>query len=112
MTPQPGNRVSCLCLRCVALRACMREATRDQGVSRHVFVPSSSPSPASPAPPSASFAVKPMIFLNTFFDGYCKTAAFLIRFPLHRVLDQMSLAEYCKSAPQIGCPAVARLPDL
>ena len=44
-----------------ALRACVRDATRDQGVSRHVFVPaapSPSPSPASPAAASR----------------YCKTA--------------------------------------
>ena len=33
-----------------ALRACVRDATRDQGVSRHVFVP---PSP-SPSPAAAS----------------------------------------------------------
>ena len=56
-TPQPGNRVSCLCLRCV--RACVRDATRDQGVSRRVFVPPS-PSP-SPAPPGPSFRKEAII---------------------------------------------------
>ena len=42
------------------LRACVRDATRDQCVSRHVFVP-----PPSPAPPAAA-------------SRYCKTAVKLM----------------------------------
>ena len=54
VTPPTGK--SCFVF-VFALRACVRDATRDQGVSRHVFVPP----PAAPPPAAAS--------------RYCKTAA-------------------------------------
>ena len=50
VTPPTGK--SCFVF-VFALRACVRDATRDQGVSRHVFVPSPS-SPSSPSPAAAS----------------------------------------------------------
>ena len=51
-TPQPGNRVSCLCLRCV--RACVTRREISV-VSRHVFVPAAAAPAASPSPAAASF---------------------------------------------------------
>ena len=56
MTPPTGK--SCFVF-VFALRACVRDATRDQGVSRHLFVPAA---PAAPAPAPAAGS------------RYCKTA--------------------------------------
>ena len=50
MTPPTGK--SCFVF-VFALRACVRDATRDQGESRHVFVPAS-PAPAYPSPSPAA----------------------------------------------------------
>ena len=53
VTPPTGK--SCFVF-VFALRACVRDATRDQGVSRHVFVPAPAPAPSAPAAASFSFS--------------------------------------------------------
>ena len=44
-----------------ALRACVRDATRDQGVSRRVFVPAPAAPAAAPAPPGPSLRKEEII---------------------------------------------------
>ena len=61
VTPPTGK--SCFVF-VFALRACVRDATRDHCVSRHVFVSSSPASSSSPSPGRAS--------------RYCKTAVKLM----------------------------------
>ena len=59
MTPPTGK--SCFVF-VFALRACVRDATRDQGVSRHVFVPApASPFPAASPPAAASRYCKTVV---------------------------------------------------
>ena len=60
MTPPTGK--SCFVF-VFALRACVRDATRDHCVSRHVFVPASSSSSSSSSPPPPGRASR-----------YCKPA--------------------------------------
>ena len=58
MTPPTGK--SCFVF-VFALRACVRDATRDHCVSRHVFVPAASAPASSPSPAAASRYCKPAV---------------------------------------------------
>ena len=58
VTPPTGK--SCFVF-VFALRACVRDATRDQGVSRHVFVPAAAPAAATaPSPPTLALLLDVM----------------------------------------------------